>query len=341
MNRKRPWLRSICSLGLIASIAAGCGRPSHTEVLATSDTRALNDSDTKALSNWQEYPALSLVSEWHTIHTTSLELDVGLNWVGFGAGVGALSYFRMLTVGSVELIKHIPHPDSRILRDAEGHIDVRVDQPVAARCQYASQSLIRLEGAGRFSLSGMTIEHERGEAKVLEITTTGKTFDVEDGATLNSLEDLCRHDFESIMRPIVERNMATGIQSKLRIENVADSRVNALRYVLKNEEATILHQGRSWQADPVSIEADGDTIFVKGSMQRLARWGGESYAFHYAFEKTSHKMKHLEIVPRGLDEDSQDALNLSSFLARNAMEWHLANAAGRPFLIDTKSLPKS
>ena len=342
MKSKRHCTHGLGLAALVTLFLMACGAPTSSSTLSEGTYESSLQSgstDTKALSNWRDYPALSMISEWQTLNSTSIELDIGVRWLGFGAEVQAASFFRISTMGSVDLVKHITSPESRIMKDNEGHISISEDEPVSARCQYQSHATLRLDGSGRFSLSGVTVRHERGEAKVLEVQTTGKTFDVQDGQTLDDLESYCRQDFETVMRPIVERDLAMGIKSKLRLEELSDSRVNALRLVLKNQVASMIHQGEQWISDPVSVEAEGSYVHIKGNVRRPGIWHGQDYSFHYIFEKTTKKIEKVDISPRGVDDESRAALELSLFMARNAANWSVATVEGRSFTIDTSALP--
>jgi hypothetical protein len=184
------------------------------------------------------------------------------------------------------------------------------------------------------------MEHIRGHTKILQVGTTGNTFTVPEGATLASLETLCHQDFETVMRPIVERDLIAGVKSKLRIEKFDDSRLNALRQVLKDEEASIEHQGLAWIAEPVSVDAQDNALAVKGRLRQRGRWQGQAYDYQFSFDRTSRRMTKIDISPRGLDDISQAALELSAFLARNAAEKRFAQDEGGSFVIDAKQLKK-
>jgi len=172
------------------------------------------------------------------------------------------------------------------------------------------------------------------------VATTGNTFEVPDGSTLTSLEALCRRDFETVMRPIVERDLVAGLKSKLRIEKFDDSRLNALRQVLRDQEASIEHQGLAWIAEPVSVDDEDHAVTVKGRVRQSGGWRSKSYDYQFSFDRTTRRMTQIDISPRGLDQVSQGALELSAFLARNAAEKQFAQNEGRPFVIDAKFLKK-
>ena len=341
MSRTRPWLQTAASITVATCLTSACGRAPTDLPQGLSETSSSSSTDTEALSNWRQYPALSLRSAWQTFSKQSVELEIGLNWPLFGAEVEALSQFRFVTDGSLELVKHIATADSKIFKDSAGTISVSADEPVSARCEYESEALFLLEGGGSFMIGGVQVEHARGEAKILEVATTGNTFTVPEGATLASLEALCRNDFETVMRPIVERDLTSGLKSKLRLQKLNDSRLNALRQVLRDQEAMVEHHGLSWIAEPVSVDSDHDTIEVKGRVRQRERWQGQAFDYQFAFDRQTRRMTKIDISPRGLDHVSQAAMELSAFLARNAAEKQFAESEGRPFVIDAKTLAKT
>lgn len=342
MSPMRSWMQAAGIVTLASCLAPGCGTAPNppAEGLSQTSDSSPTSTDTKALSNWRKYPALSLRSAWQNFSKSALELGVGLDWIGFGPEVQALSYVRFVTDGSVELVKHIATAESKIFKDDRGTIAVSDDEPVSARCEYESEALFMVEGGASFRVGGVQVEHNRGETKILEVATTGNTFTVPDGATLASLEALCRKDFETVMRPIVERDLTAGLKSKLRIEAFDDSRLNALRRVLRDEEATVEHQGLSWIAEPVSVDAEDQSVAVRGRVRQRDGWSSQAYDFQFAFDRQSRRMTKIEIAPRGLDQVSQAAMDLSAFIARHAAEKHFAQEEGRPFVIDPKPLKK-
>ena len=319
-------------LFLILSLASSCG---PSPINGTTSTAA---SSLAAAERGGRFPDLRLTSEWRSVATTGLKLKIGVKWPGFALAADADSSFRVGTDGSVTVIKSITSTDSKLVRDGEGHFDATPAEPVTARCRFRSQASVTLKGGATFSMAGATVDHETGEARVIEVESTGKVFSVTENETLATLEKTCETTFVENVKPMVERDLAAAISTQFQFHHLPDERLDAVHLLLSNQAAAFDHRGYHWRAEPLAVEEEGGNVVVRGHLAARQVFSGGAYDFTYRFDGKTLAVLAADISPRDFGERPAAAMELAAFLARTGANWHAAAANGKPFTIDASSL---
>ncbi len=306
-------------LAVAVTSTVGCGdQPSS---LVKGDAARLNDLEFTVdnLAFDAELPArprLSFRSEWQKVHAGSLGLALKLGWSMLGVEAEVDQTIRTVSASLLDVSKNASDPSSRIFRDEHGHFEIREGETLTGRCEYALAAQLKLGEDAAIVVAGIKVEQGYEDAKLLEVTVADRLFEISREKTLADYEGECRAGFKAFEEGM-RKDLAAALKSKVVIERVGDSRIDALQTLLGGQPVRFEHDGQNWEIEPVNHQVNGNSVATSGRIKQLGRWGARSYEFHHQFDASTSKINHIDLVPRGVDQVDQMALDLSVFFAQN------------------------
>jgi hypothetical protein len=332
------------SVGLVVMATGpltGCGAPDEPAAASRSTlgTRTGGPTDDGQSFDWGGVSprVLSLTSQRRSIESRSLELALKLGWaVEVQVAVGAT--VQLITESEVTLEKRDIGPDSRILADAAGTLDVRDGEPFVGVCRYAAMSLLRINRGSTLSLGGVQIESNSDTVRGVEVGIAGHDFDIQPGWTLASVEELCLEQFSEEVAARIEREVEAAVRSRVEVVKHGDDRIEGLHALLKGEAAELVHRGHRFRAEPPVVRLRGEKIVVEGSLRRQRLLLDDHYDFRFGFDREQLRLVATEIAPRGVEPKDRAALSLAAFVARNVAAKTRAAMSGTAMVVDTTLL---
>lgn len=281
--------------------------------------------------------ALTLTSQRRSIASRSFEVALRLGWT-FEVGVAVGTTVQLVTESEVALEKSDIGPDSRILADAAGTLDVRDGEPFIGICRYAAMSLLRINRGSTLSLGGVQVESSSDTLRGVEVAIAGHDFDIQPGWTLASVEELCLEQFSEEVAARIGREVEAAVSSSIEIVRHGDDRIEGLHALLKGEAAELTHRAYRFRAEPPVARLRGETIVVEGLLTRPRLLRDDYYNFRFSFDREQLRLITTEITPRGVGPKDRAALSLAAFLARNVAAKTRASMSDTAMVIDTSLL---
>ena len=327
-------IRSLLCLLTLALCGCGDTQASAPKTILSVEPMAVSKSAFEGEK--PDRPQLTFRSERQSVHSTSLQVVLKLGWdyLGVSAEIG-----RSLSVTAASLLavsKHMHGPGSRIFKDEHGHFDASPEEPMFGHCEYLMAAQMRLATDAFITVAGVRVETEGSEAKLLEVAVADQFFPIEADKSLADYEEQCRQGSGAYTLQM-QQDLTLSLRSKVVVNAVGDSRIDALQAVLSDKEANFNAAGHKWHLVPLRVvKAEGKTI-VSGRLERKTLLGAQTYEFGHTFAGSDLTLQDLQMTPRGVDPSAMAALELSAFYARNAA-LHAASQ-GQKFTIDTDLLP--
>ena len=293
-------------------------------------------SDSAFEGEMPDRPRLSFRSERQIVHSNALQLVLKLGWDYLGVSAEIGRSLNTTAASLLDVFKHARGPDSRIFKDENGHFDVSPEEPMFGHCEYLMAAQMRLATEAYITVAGVRVESEGSEAKLVEVAVADQFFPIEADKSLADYEEQCRQGFGAYALQM-QQDLTLSLHSKVVVNAVGDSRIDALQAVLSDKDANFNAAGHKWHLVPLHVvKAEGKTI-VSGRLEKKTLLGAEAYEFRHTFAGSDLTLQDVYMAPRGVDPASMAALELSAFYARNAALQ--AASQGQKFTLDTDLLP--
>ncbi|MEN9835699.1 MAG: hypothetical protein RL011_1892 [Pseudomonadota bacterium] len=329
--------RLILVLPLLGPVGCGAQERSH---LNSRDGSTLvgevsfSDRATAFEGELPERPRLAFRSEWQRVHSGSLGLVLKLGWSELGIEAEMDETVRTVSASLLDVSKSAATADSKIFRDDRGHFDIREGEPVTGRCEYAMAAQHRVDAEAAVIVAGVKVEQGYEDAKLLEVTVADQFFSISAERTLADYENDCRSGFKNF-EARMRQDLAAALKSKVVIDKVGDSRIDALRPALAGESVRFEAEGETWELEPLSQKTAAGALTVTGKLKHMGRFSERSYEFTHEFSVDGVKLNKINLAPRGVDKTDQAALELSIFFAQNVAR---RAASDGVFSVDTSLL---
>ena len=324
-------------LCLLTLAICGCGDTQASAPKAFSPLESVTTISGAAFEGeMPDRPRLSFRSERQIVHSNALQLVLKLGWDYLGVSAEIGRSLNTTAASLLDVFKHARGPGSRIFKDENGHFDVSPEEPMFGHCEYLMAAQMRLTTDASVTVAGVRVETEGSEAKLLEVAVADQFFPIEAEKSLADYEEQCREGFSAYALQM-QQDLTMSLRSKVVVNAVGDSRIDALQAVLSDKEANFNAAGHKWHLVPLRVaNAEGKTI-VSGRLEKKTLLGAQTYEFRHTFAGSDLTLQDVYMVPREVDPSSMAALELSAFFARNAALQ--AASQGQKFTIDTDLLP--